>query len=175
MSSRARRTSRSPFFSTSSLSIFPPWPPPTPPPPSPFARAHPHTGLTTLRPPSQAAYRKTTEGAGHVAQARQLLGSPAAPMQRAAACRTHELRADWVQTHPSTHTHPHPPTPTPTPIPTDAHRSAQVARKLATNLGANRQAEFATESARAHAADSVYHKVFKLLSQVSTHSLASSK
>ena len=94
-------------------------------------------------------------------------------MQRAAACRTHELRADWVQTHPSTHTHPRPHRSPP--IPTDPHRSAQVARKLATNLGANREAEFATESARAHAADTVYHKVFKLMSQVSTHSLASSK
>ena len=50
-----------------------------------------------------------------------------------------------------------------------------MARTLATNLGANREAEFATESARAHAADTVYHKVFKLMSQVSTHSLASSK
>ena len=108
-----------------------------------------------------------------MAQARQLLGSPAAPMQRAAACRTHELRADWVQTHPSTHTHPRPHRSPP--IPTDPPRSAQVARTLATNLGANRQAEFATESARAHAADTVYHKVFKLMSQVSTHSPASSK
>lgn len=50
---------------------------------------------------------------------------------------------------------------------------AQVARKLATNLTANKQSEFATDTARAHASDTVYHKVFKLLSQVSKQSLAS--
>ena len=76
--------------------------------------------------------------------------------------------------HPPTPTHAHTDPHRSPPIPTD-HRSAQVARTLATNLGANRQAEFATESARAHAADTVYHKVFKLMSQVSTHSRASSK
>ena len=50
---------------------------------------------------------------------------------------------------------------------------AQVARKLATNLTANKQSEFATDTARAHASDTVYQKVFKLLSQVSKQSLAS--
>merc|ERR1740130_2405673 len=36
---------------------------------------------------------------------------------------------------------------------------------LATNLTANKQSEFATDTARAHASDTVYQKVFKLLSQ----------
>ena len=75
-------------------------------------------------------------------------------MHRAAACKTRELGAD-----PPMHTH--------------LHLMPQVARKLATNLTANKQSEFATDTARAHASDTVYHKVFKLLSQVSKQSLAS--
>ena len=45
-----------------------------------------------------------------------------------------------------------------------------MARKLATNLTANKQSDFATDAARAHASDTVYHRVFKLLSQVRVRS-----
>ena len=45
---------------------------------------------------------------------------------------------------------------------------AQVARKLAKNLSANRTAEFATEAARARASDTVYEKVFTLVSHART-------
>ena len=131
-----------------------------------------------LRPPSQAYHPQTTLTGGlpqdHRRGWARGAGTPAVRQPcspHAEGCSLQDTRATCrLDADPSIHPRPHHPH-----RPTDPHRSAQVARTLATNLGANRQAEFATESARAHAADTVYHKVFKLMSQVSTHSQASSK
>jgi hypothetical protein len=108
-------------------------------------RSHAAATLGTLPLRTQVAYRKTTEGAGHVAQVRQ----PHAP-----GCSLQDTRA-------GTHSY--------TSASTPASRG-QVARKLATNLTANKQSDFATDAARAHASDTVYHRVFKLLSQVRVRS-----